>query len=274
VDGIICVVENGGNMVRQSARTGKRETNSGLAAERVDLVNDVLSRVLSDVSKLGSEGNSRWFFPRGIDLIQFSVDIKTGHLEVKVAGAPQSSLAPPVDTRSGLSANSMAAALEFALAMEHVPPPAPKFDPNAPTPGDSSKLERKRAAVPSLEAVASYWSDSCAGQDSYANNCAHFLSDAFIRAGYTELNPPAACINARCETPAKRPVRARDMWCWFQSKATKTSTQLTKNTGWWAAFQLNETVYWGGHVALFDSNNWKYYGTGWYEDWGQHLYQW
>jgi hypothetical protein len=262
-------------MTRQRGKTRSSEVDRGSGTQADDFgnLNDVLSRVLADLSKLGSQGNTRWLFPRGIDLIQFSVDIKTGHLEVKISGAPQASTAG-IDTRNELSVNSVAAALEFAMAMEHLPPPPPRFDPNAPTPGDPSKLERKRAGQPSLEMVASYWADSCVGGDALANNCAHFLSDAFIRSGYTELNPPATCINARCETSAKRPLRARDMWCWFQSRATKTSTQLTKGTGWWAAFQLKETVYWGGHVVLFDSNNWKYYGTGWYPDWDQHLYQW
>jgi hypothetical protein len=49
---------------------------------------------------------------------------------------------------------------------------------------------------------------------------------------------------------------------------------LQRNTGWWAIFQLNESVYWGGHVVLLDSNAWQYYGTGWYGTWNQYMYQW
>jgi len=125
---------------------------------------------------------------------------------------------------------------------------------------------------PSLAGVGAAWSNSCEGGDRYDNNCAHFLSDAFIRAGFTELLPPNSHINARC--PSKRPIRARDMWNWFQWKATRTSRTIEKNTGWWAVFQLNEKAYWGGHVAVLDSGTGTYYGTGWYPNWDQYLYQW
>jgi hypothetical protein len=64
------------------------------------------------------------------------------------------------------------------------------------------------------------------------------------------------------------------MWSWFKSQATRTSSTLQRNTGWWAAFQLDETVYWGGHVAVWDSDDDLVYGTGWYPSWKQHLYQW
>jgi len=61
---------------------------------------------------------------------------------------------------------------------------------------------------------------------------------------------------------------------WFVEKALRTSTTLEKGTGWWAVFQLNAAVYWGGHVVLLDSDTWRFYGTGWRGDWNQYLYQW
>jgi hypothetical protein len=172
-------------------------------------------------------------------------------------------------------ANSSSSALLYATHMETQAAPAPP----SPGPGDSTlgapgRPEASPIAKPTLESVAQFWSDSCAGGDHYPNNCAHFLSDAFIRAGFSELSGGVSCIQARCSTSAKRPIRARDMWCWFQAKATKTSSVLTKNTGWWVVFQLDEETYWGGHVVLFDSDSWKYYGTGWYPNWSQHMYQW
>lgn len=265
-----------GLMTKHKRRERARVDRVGSNHEGVDFgkANDALSHALRDFANVASEGSARWFFPRGIDFLQFSADVKTGHLEIKASGAPQSSGSSTHDILSGLPMNSMTSALRFAAAMEHLPPPSPRFDPSAPTLGDARELVRQPTDKPSLESVAAYWANSCVGKDTYTNNCAHFLSDAFIRAGYAELSASSPCINARCDTPAKRPIRARDMWCWFQSKATKTSTTLTKNTGWWASFQLDESVYWGGHVVLLDSNNWKYYGTGWYPDWDQHLYQW
>jgi hypothetical protein len=175
-------------------------------------------------------------------------------------------------------------------AMEwHVPPvPVPK--PNDPTPaqlGSGQMLTAgAQAAAPvprSGAAVAAAWRSGCpqgpgppgsccAGGDRYPNNCAHFLSNAFIAAGYTELRT----YGARC--PTGRPIRAREMWQWFQQQVTtyrgRTSKVLQQGTGWWAVFQLDEKAYWGGHVAFFDADAWVYYGTGWYGTWDQHLYAW
>jgi hypothetical protein len=64
------------------------------------------------------------------------------------------------------------------------------------------------------------------------------------------------------------------MWSWFQAKAVKTKTKVEPKTGWWAVFQLKESVYWGGHVLLLDSDKDEYYGTEAYWDWEQYLYQW
>lgn len=126
--------------------------------------------------------------------------------------------------------------------------------------------------APTLAGVGAAWTGACVCGSAYQNNCAHFLSDAFIRAGFTNLNPPNAHIKARCGS--KRPIRAREMREWFRSQAVRTSRQLEEGTGWWAVFQLNERRYWGGHVAVFDSDSWTYYGTGWFQDWDQYLYQW
>lgn len=86
--------------------------------------------------------------------------------------------------------------------MEFMAPPIPKYEANAPR-----NIVEVRLASPSLRAAFDAYTGECAGGDRYDNNCAHFLSDAFIRAGFTELLPPNPHINARCNTPAKRPIR-------------------------------------------------------------------
>jgi hypothetical protein len=174
-----------------------------------------------------------------------------------------------------LTSDSIQNAVRFARAMERLSAPRPRLSATAPTPGPVVTNPPSSPASPvTLGAVPRYWTKACEGNDAYENNCAHFLSDAMIRTGFTQLKPPADCIDARCNTASKRPIRARDMWCWFKSMATKTSTTPTKNTGMWAVFQLREQEYWGGHVVMLDSDNWKYYGTSWYDDWDQYLYQW
>jgi hypothetical protein len=229
-----------------------------------------LSGVVSTIKEIRDLGSGGWFFPRGIDFLDVSVDAKTGQLEVKLSGGPQTQQASVLTM---LDHNSIQAAVQFAAAMEHVRPPKPLLDPSDPRPGPPVSHIPSPLPSPTLKDVASYWSDACLGKDTYDNNCAHFLSDAFIRSGFSELKDPNDCIEARCE-PASRPLRARNMWCWFKKKAKKTSSQPTRNTGWWTVFQLDEKVYWGGHVALLDTDSWTYYGTGWYSKWSQHLYQW
>lgn len=166
------------------------------------------------------------------------------------------------------------------VGMEDEPPP-----PMAPAPGapDEATPSHRRAlldlAQPSstITGAAAAYRGSCVGGDRYANNCAHFLSDAFIRAGFTELaagGSASGFVHARCDTSAKRVIRARDMWAWFQSKATETATTLQKNTGLWAVFQLDEAQYWGGHVVIIDTDTWTWHGTASYPQWGQHAYKW
>lgn len=159
-------------------------------------------------------------------------------------------------------------------AMENIaPPPFPDPMPGDPERGRSKDVQPHSALVPSLAGAAAKYKDECKGGDSYGNNCAHFLSNAMIEAGYSELEPPNDCVNARCGTSAKRVIRAREMWCWFKKKAIKTATSLPKNDGYWAVFQLDESEYWGGHVLIYDSDSNKYYGTGHYPDWDQYCYK-
>jgi hypothetical protein len=164
-------------------------------------------------------------------------------------------------------------ALTTPFAMEKVAPPAVRLLPGDPQPGTVTDQQNLMAGA-TIEGTAKVFSNSCEGRDREENNCAHFLSDAFIRAGFSDLRNAHSCIQARCGTSSKRPVRARDMWCWFKTKASETGGEVARNTGLWAVFQLKENVYWGGHVAIIDSNTWKYYGTGWYSQWDQYAYKW
>jgi hypothetical protein len=163
---------------------------------------------------------------------------------------------------------------DFIFERRH-PAPQMRVLPGAPTEGTAGD-QAKLMSGQTIEGAAKLFAKDCAGGDNavYANNCAHFLSNAFIVAGFVELFGPEDCISlgGRCETSARRPIRARDMWCWFKSKATESGSRVVRGTGLWAVFQLDD--YSGGHVAIIDSNSWKYYGTGWYDDWGQYSYKW
>lgn len=139
---------------------------------------------------------------------------------------------------------------------------------------DVDALAKTIGVAKTIAGAASLFTKSCEGGDSYENNCAHYLSDAFLRAGFDDLKAPAACINTRCATNSKRPVRARDMWCWFQEKQTESRDKIPSKEGFWAVFQLNEAEYWGGHVIIIDTDKNIVYGTAHYPKWTQHCYRW
>jgi hypothetical protein len=167
--------------------------------------------------------------------------------------------------------------LDSREAMEFVAPPQAVPTPDGPNPApEVRRIPRLRhllrRSLPTLSFVPACYMGSCEGGDQYANNCAHYLSDAFIRAGYTELQVSSM---ARCSTSAHRPIRAREMRSWFASKARVTLSVLPQQgSGTWAVFQLDESAYWGGHVVVLDANTWQYFGTGWYGNWAQECYQW
>ncbi|MDO8335736.1 MAG: hypothetical protein Q7T74_03070 [Candidatus Saccharibacteria bacterium] len=162
--------------------------------------------------------------------------------------------------------------------MENLTPPTPptpkEGDPIPATAGDQQQLLKTALLPKSIVGAASLYSGQCAGGDSLENNCAHYLSDAFIRAGYDELLPSNDCVTARCGTDAKRVIRAKDMWCWFKSIAKESRTVLPNKEGFWAVFQWKEGAYPGGHVTIIDTDNSKYYGTGNYPNWDQYAYKW
>jgi hypothetical protein len=127
-------------------------------------------------------------------------------------------------------------------------------------------------SVRSLQSIAASYSGACTCRHAYENNCAHFLSNAIIAAGFTELSKSNDNIHARCTQ--QRPIRARDMKDWFHSIASTSSRKLVRNTGWWAVFQLDEAAYWGGHVCIVDTGEWRHYGTGFYPNWEQYAFKW
>jgi hypothetical protein len=86
-----------------------------------------------------------------------------------------------------------ASAISSLVAMENMLPPPPTEVLGMPAPAPAVK-DATQTLAPSLASVGANWKGSCAGGDSFPNNCAHFLSDAFIRAGYTELQSYGALL--------------------------------------------------------------------------------
>jgi hypothetical protein len=116
---------------------------------------------------------------------------------------------------------------------------------------------------------------SCDCGESLGNNCAHYLSDALIRAGYGELDGGKGGLyrrrNGRIVCKSGRPVRAKEMRDWFASKAIDTRTNEPEADipdGYWAVYQ--ERARDGqGHVLLHHhtGGSYSYRGTGDYPTW-------
>lgn len=161
--------------------------------------------------------------------------------------------------------------------MENISPPKPVFvkgAAKATTEKDVIDLFETIFVSKSIAGAAAAFKKECSGGDAYKNNCAHYLSNAFIKVGYGELLPNNDCVNARCSTDAKRPIRARDMKCWFEHMATEKRSSIPKNEGFWAVFQLDESAYWGGHVVIIDTDKNKFYGTDNFPSWEQFAFKW
>ena len=137
---------------------------------------------------------------------------------------------------------------------------------------DIESIAEELRAPASLRDVCKYYRHVCDGGDSYRNECAHLLSNAFIRAGYSELLT-ASQITARCKSGAGRAIRAFDMLRWFQSKQREfRSGVIPEGNGVWATYQ--EKPGWK-HVLISDTDAWKYCGTNDYPDWPvQYNYRW
>ena len=168
---------------------------------------------------------------------------------------------------------------------ENIPQPLSIRVLGDPTLGEKTDQNALTAGV-TIQGAAKVFTKSCEGGGSQSNNCAHYLSNAFIKAGFTDFDGDHDCVEARCSfaeqgyqkcsfTAGKpyRVTRAKDLRCWFKEKATSTATTVSKNTGFWAAYQ-EQASNGQGHVAIIDTNKWLYYGTGWYSAWSQEYYKW
>lgn len=165
-----------------------------------------------------------------------------------------------------------------------------KGQPTLATIADINMLQQtNQPLVASIAGAASQFVLNCdtLGATPSVNNCAHYLSNAFIKAGYTELrrkqSEGGGIFHAWCDTlanpPVKndnaRPIRAMEMHEWFKVKATKSQRTRPNNSGFWAVYQYDSSKYCCGHVLILDSGTNKVYGTGVFWNWvDQYFYQW
>lgn len=96
----------------------------------------------------------------------------------------------------------------------------------------------------------------------YENNCAHYLTDAMVRAG---LPVQFAAGNAKC--PQGRLLRAKETLAWFRSFSTGfAQSHSSLNSGYWFVYQ---EVGGQGHVCIHheESDKYSWAGTGDFDSW-------
>lgn len=113
----------------------------------------------------------------------------------------------------------------------------------------------------SLETAFSLYKDSCDCGDSFGNDCAHYLSNALIKAGF-RMGPGEKC---RCG----RMKRAKELLDWVRSlpRVEFGENHNSIRSGYWFVYQEDSNGQ--GHVCLHEEYPDYYYwvGTGNYEDW-------
>ncbi|MEW8351122.1 MAG: hypothetical protein AB2687_22680 [Candidatus Thiodiazotropha taylori] len=115
----------------------------------------------------------------------------------------------------------------------------------------------------SLSRAFSLYTNSCTCGRRYSDNCAHFLSNALIRAGYT-MGSGAKCSHGRL-------IRAKELLRWAQSRPGRTYRNNHNNptitSGYWVVYQERSDGQ--GHVCLHQEKprTYSWRGTGDYDSW-------
>ena len=112
----------------------------------------------------------------------------------------------------------------------------------------------------------------CGNSNGYRNNCAHYLSDALIRAGYNEIDggkgEETRIVNGFCVCSAGRPLRAKEMRDWFARKFSKHSEL---SAGLNVVYQERSRDR-QGHVLIKNGTTGEHRGTGDFPEWNQQYY--
>lgn len=129
----------------------------------------------------------------------------------------------------------------------------------------------------SLAQAYSNFDRGCECGEDLGNNCAHYLSDALIEAGYSQLDGGSGGLyrrrNGRVVCKEGRPVRAAELRDWFASQATQTEEgEPDANSDYWAVFQERRSDG-QDHVLIHKheaDGTYSYRGTGDYPGWKAH----
>ncbi|MEC0184744.1 hypothetical protein P4H61_25055 [Paenibacillus peoriae] len=114
----------------------------------------------------------------------------------------------------------------------------------------------------SLSKAYELYEGKCTCDTSYGNDCAHFLSNALINAGYS--------ITSGVKCPTGRLIRAKELRDWAKKmpNVVERTNHDSSSSGYWFVYQerANDGQ---GHVCIHKENQGKHtsVGTGDYPDW-------
>lgn len=102
----------------------------------------------------------------------------------------------------------------------------------------------------SLQSAWDKYSNSCVCGYAYENNCAHYLSNALILGGFSEIDGGKGAnfriVNGFCVCRSGRPVRAKELRDWFGRKWTYHSSPMSNGIN--LVYQQDSSGQ--GHVLL------------------------
>ena len=127
----------------------------------------------------------------------------------------------------------------------------------------------------SFQSAWDNYSSSCVCGYAYDNNCAHYLSNALIKGGFSEIDGGVGAnfriVNGFCVCRSGRPVRAKELRDWFGRKWSFHSS--SPSDGMVLVYQERSDGQ--GHVLLkkySGGNSIGYKGTGDYPSWPTQQY--
>ena len=145
----------------------------------------------------------------------------------------------------------------------------------------TKRLNAQQLVWPSITEGFNRYNNNCICNTSAGQNCAHFMSDALIRAGYLQLLSGFTTWGCAAAWGSKRPVQAKEMCAWFKGRALVTLKggayfRPAPGTGIYVVYQQYTTSPTSqGHVCFWDSNNGTARGTLWLPWWAvQEFYKW
>ena len=114
-----------------------------------------------------------------------------------------------------------------------------------------------------LQQAWSEYVDSCECGHRYSDNCAHYLSNALIKGGFSDLDGGNGAdlrnVSGRIVCCSGRPIRAKELRAWAQAKWGQPKSSRQDGINFVYQERRSDSQ---GHVLLKNISDMKFKGTG------------